>query len=162
MEGRELDVKVAEALGLELVGLVPAYRDPEGGGWCVGSRDDDMQPAYVRHCDCDIRNDLIIEGNEDDPWLAQSYKGHMLCCLDVVPFYKEDIAEAMMLFDWLAARGLVRLCNGDGDSKDCDFCPTASIWPEEKELQIAHVTADMWSEVICKTFLTAKEIVCPT
>ena len=94
---RELDGRVAEAEGFELIGLVPAYRDPENGRWCVGYGDGDMQPACIRHCDCDIRNDLILEGYEDDPWLAQSYKGHMLCCFDVVPFYSTDISIAWML-----------------------------------------------------------------
>ena len=158
---RELDAKVVEVLGFELVGLVPAYRNPEGGSWQVGICDDDVQPAYVRHCDCDIRDDLILKGYEDDPWLAQSYKGHMLCCLDVVPFYSEDIAEDLELFDWLAERGLVRLSNGDGDSKDCDFSPT--VWPYAKaELHSAHVTADTWAEAISRAFLTANGIECAT
>lgn len=39
------------------------------------------------------------------------------------PGYAWDIAAAWDVYEWLAERGTVRVSNGDGDSKNCDFLP---------------------------------------
>ena len=70
-----------------------------------------------------------------------------------VPCYGDHIEAAMGLFDWMAERGLIRLCNGDGDSKDCDFSPMAdSVW-HGTTLQNAHVSRDTWAKAIRAAFL---------
>ena len=163
---RELDAKVAGAEGFEVVGLVPAYRDPERGGWCVGQWDDDLQPAFVQHCDCDIRDSLIIEGDEDSPWLAQSYKGHMLCCLEVVPFYSADLTDAWYLVEHMHKQGYwcqMRTPFGKGEESDgywAGFTPyLTSGWngiPDNWRC------GDSMPQAICRAFLAAKEAECPT
>jgi len=155
---RELDVKMAEALGLDVLGYELAHPDPECGDWCVGEWEgrDEQQPVYVRHCDCDIRNDLILEGYEDDPWLAQSHEGHMLCCLDVVPFYSTDIATAWGLVEWVKERyaGFSLHTRPSGKWMAHVFAPgTIEAWDGE---------ADTAPEAICLAFLAAKEAQCAT
>ena len=127
---RELDVKVAKALGCKV--MQSAYM--------IGGRQ-----VHYPACTCP---------NEDHA--DQHSYG-----LRAVKEYSTDIAAAFPLFEWLAARGIVRLSNGDGDSMGCDFFPTASIWPGADELKVAHVTADTWCGVICKAFLAANGVECP-
>ena len=164
---RELDVKMAEALGLDVLGYELAHPDPECGDWCVGEWEgrDEQQPVYVRHCDCDIRNDLILEGYEDDPWLAQSHEGHMLCCLDVVPFYSTDIATAWGLVEKMVAEGgcpaLVFDDNGHWALAGGGWQTVPMGENPEDVMTTFIIEASKWadsaSEAICKEFLATYE-----
>lgn len=110
---RELDAKVAEALGCTVA-------------W---KQRPDMEP--VAFCTC---------GRHGTPILRR---------------YSTDITAAIPLFGWLAGRGLVRLCNGDGDSKDCDFTPDGFPYPD---LRRAHISADTWAGAISLAFVVANGI----
>lgn len=65
--------------------------------------------------------------------------------------FTDDISLAWQVYAWLESRGLVRVSNGDGDSKDCDFTPN------DTQLKSAHVSADSYELAICLAALKAIE-----
>lgn len=71
----------------------------------------------------------------------------------LVPLYSTSWNAAKEPLDWLAARGIVRLSNGDGDSRDCDF-----IADGFSELRCAHVTAETWPKAISEAIEAAKGV----
>ena len=139
---RELDERAAEALGLELVGLVSVYRDPDCGYWCVGFWGDELRPAYVSHCVCDILDEV------DDHEVVAG--GHVRSCLEVVPCYSEDIVVAWGLVETMI-KGTAWECylTHQFDGWDCAF-----ERPDEPPTE-AH--GDTAPEAICLAFLAVKE-----
>jgi len=113
---RELDVRVARALGLDV-------------------------------CQCKVGS-AVSQGN-------RLVCANWSCGKPISRAYSSFIAAAIPLFDWLAERGLVRLSNGDGDSKDCDFSPDGFLYPD---LRCARVSVDTWARAICLAFLVANGI----
>jgi hypothetical protein len=67
------------------------------------------------------------------------------------------IEQAWQVYEWLESRGLVRVCNGDGDSKDCDFTPlqTRNHPSGEYCLESAHGSAESYPMAICLAALKA-------
>ena len=82
--------------------------------------------------------------SEDGEWLRET-EYH-----DWPAHYGMSIFDAMMLFDWMAERGWVKLSNGDWASKVCDFIPHKAVGPHD-----AHVSGDTWAEAIRGAFLVA-------
>ena len=85
---RELDARVATALGLDVVGEGWAYPDPEEDYWhptSDGHSGMEMQPLFVAHCMCKLRANEGI-----DEWTPPKMLGHYPGCLEVVAFYSED------------------------------------------------------------------------
>lgn len=109
----------------------------------------------------DVKGNLLTCRYVDGDWQIPSgtQGGHIS-----PPNYSTDIGAAMLAFMWLAERGIVRLSNGDGDSYDCNFLPTA--FPPD-DLKIAHSFVDKfnwqgteeeaWAYTICLAALAAVE-----
>lgn len=112
MDNRELDVRVAEALGLEVVGEAYCW-NPDGGGcticdWLEDHIEGDywgggIRPVYVDHCVC--------EWMETDPINAERLEyqtkrfGHYKQCLGMVQFYSTDWGAAGPLLEHLRENG---------------------------------------------------------
>lgn len=73
------------------------------------------------------------------------------------PNFSTDIAPSWSLFEWLAARGIVRVSNGDGDSLDVDFTPHS-----DNLLRCANVSADTLPRALCLATLEAVSNTMPT
>jgi len=98
MTNEELRITIARAKGLEVIENVPAYRDPECGGWQIpyDGDADHVQPAYVHCCFC--KGEPRLSGDVE-------YNGHLACCLEVLPDWPSDIALAWELLEDLIAKG---------------------------------------------------------
>jgi len=135
---RELDDRVAKALGYEVMGWEPSRPDPEAPTWYVWSWADEKHPVYLAHCICDI----VDEWDEEEILSCGHYAG----CLEVVPFYSTDIAAAWELVEMAAGRGWVvtvrQMRRGKAKVRiGLPFSAEASTAPE----------------AICKAFLAWKE-----
>lgn len=86
---RELDVKIAKAKGLDVVGELQAYCHNDRWNFYPDVCDDslEIQPVYVLHCQC-LENDC-----------QDKYFNHSLSCFDVVPFWSSDLNKAFELVD---------------------------------------------------------------
>lgn len=75
----------------------------------------------------------------------------------MLPEFSTDISDAWQVYEWLESRGLVTVCNGDGDSKDCDFTPLQTWNHPSGEfcLESAHVSAESYPMAICLAALKA-------
>lgn len=153
---RELDVQVAEALGLEVPGLVPACRDPEiPGRWNVDTRSGqwgEMQPGYIRNCCCDLYPDGVWPDFPEDA--IQYYHGHTWFCYDIVSFYSEDIAMAMTLESQMSHFILHRLA--------LNLWQCGSAWCGNWGMHSGNECGCVWdegeiaAEAICLAFLAAR------
>jgi len=99
---RELDAAVAEALGLGVLGEGWAYPDPEVHGWWHPTSHEHsgnvLHPLYLAHCVC--ADHALWAQPVPDKML-----GHYPGCLEVVPFYSEDIDPARTMEHWIAEHG---------------------------------------------------------
>ncbi len=95
---RELDVKIAKAKGLVVVGETECARHPENtieiylnpgytGNWFIG-----VHPVYVDDCVCDLYDNGRIPGLSKEK-IGEHYRG----CLAIVPFWSSDLNTAMEL-----------------------------------------------------------------
>ncbi len=131
--GRELDALIAE----KVFGISPIT-------WrrYANTADDDFDVSELRGPWRDVPV-KIVECEQTD-------EGAAPFGTDWIEHYRTDIAAAMKVFFWLADRGIVRLSNGDGDSKDCDFIPT-----KISGLKTSHVSSSKWGMAICLAALRA-------
>ena len=153
---RELDARVARALGLDVVGEGRCQKY-EHGEWGVSTGWPKevtpawpIRPIYVAHCVCDL---------EDFDGMPMF--GHFWGCLDVVSEYSTDIAAAWQVVEWMCERGYwceMRTPFGTGDHNDgywCGFTPhLTSGWngvPDD------WTSAPTLPEAICLSFLAAME-----
>ena len=102
---RGIDVLVAKAMGLDVLGETWASPDPDSSyRWNVlgelykGSHST-MQPVYLYRCSCDLERDPEFEE------LYSKALGHYTFCLNVVEFYSADIATARTMEDWIEEKG---------------------------------------------------------
>lgn len=94
---RQLDLIIADLLGLEVLGEAPCYPDYGSSiGWSVSyDGKGTMQFVYLNRCCCDDPLDSEIK-----------YLGHVASCLGVVPMYHKH--------DTLARRALEQICDRHG------------------------------------------------
>jgi hypothetical protein len=134
MNKRELDVKIAQLLGLEILGEAQCYIMPDAGYQvvaCDGSGNA-MQPVYLNNCFC------------DDPLEGEArVLGHLISCLEVVPFYSSDCN--------LAVAALERVCDERGLTPDLNRPHGnwfAGLWHDGRQISTA-LDASL-SLAICK------------
>ena len=87
MTNRQLDIAVAQLLGLDVLGEAPCLPGYTGNTWDVSydgiGESIQMQLVYLRGCSC------FCEEPGD-----KKYFGHIAGCLEVVPFYHLDHEQA--------------------------------------------------------------------
>lgn len=98
MSEREIDARVARALGLAVVGEAWCGRYPDDAFWYVRYEQEsypgaEQHPVYLARCVCHLEPDCL----EDEPEIY----GHRPGCLEVVPHYSTDIRVACLLWDAL-------------------------------------------------------------
>jgi hypothetical protein len=143
---RKLDIQIAKAKGLDVVGELYAWQD-EYGQWKMGNNGhpSNLHPVYVKRCLCDLydKDDAIQEEVERE-WSIKVF-GHYEYCLNVVPFWSSDLNTAWQLVDEMIDSGLVvsvegdlgYWCTGYGDMSAC----------------LSYVEGDTPQESICKAYL---------
>lgn len=104
--GPALDAAVARVLGLEVLGTVACYGDPECDryvipydGYYTGIGAVECQ-VYLAHCVCEFREE----------WDAD-YFGHIAGCLEIVAGYSKDVTAAMELAGWVFAHTNYEYCS---------------------------------------------------
>lgn len=152
---RELDEQVAEVMGFELMGWENAEPDPEiPGEWSVYPFGREKQPTYLKRCNCDL-----IDECADSCDLEPLACGHIHWCLEVVPFYSEDIAAAWIVFQYAYKHGVHMhiFTEGEGEfsvSARVPYCDCGNT--EELGYELVR-SIDKIPEAICRAFLAAKE-----
>lgn len=71
------------------------------------------------------------------------------------PRFSTDIKAAWQVYEFLEARGIIRVGNGDGDSKDVDFIADSPLIFGGDRLINAHITAESYPLAICLAALKA-------
>ena len=87
-----------------------------------------------------IRN-LLPPGFVGSNWSAVARRG--------APPYSTEIGAAWKVVEKLSEHCIVRISNGDGDSRDCDILPFSADGPYTP----AHVSAETWELAICRAAL---------
>jgi len=78
---------------------------------------------------------IVIEtddcNGEDNYWLSEDGQHVYLQAGQwekALPFYSTDASDNWILLNMLNQKGIISICNGDGDSWDVDFHPYASLF----------------------------------
>lgn len=72
------------------------------------------------------------------------------------PHYSTDDGDAMEVFNWMSKRGHAVLCNGDGDSFDCDWMPYTTLLRKSKYVRIRAMDGydcESYAHAICAALL---------
>lgn len=146
--GRELDARVATALGLDVVGEAWAWESWDGPGWFVEDSEwvgRSLQPVWLAHCVCELYAD-----EEPDEWTPTKMLGHYPGCLEVVAFYCDRIEVARAMEDWIEEHNLQLQYADAMDTvlHDQGYMPTSG---EDYTWTILHATP----EQRCRAFLAA-------
>ena len=153
LAGLEMDVAVARALGLDVLGVIGVFPNPvcEGRfiiGFKVGGNV--PRPIYLDDCICEFR-----EPNDRD------YFCHHAGCLKVVRQYSTDIAAAWDLIDVMGSEGLILYpLDVSSDNLDETWC-ARFVTGDEPEVQPWEAgwsgRGDSAAVAICRAFLKAKQ-----
>jgi len=152
-----LDAACAKALGWKVAWLRcrPSYDhlgfevNVKSQGRPYECSSDVMLPCYVFHCMCPPRpGDITVNG-------------HSIYCYRVVPEWSSRIEHAWELIHVLETAGqgenIIRITNGDGDSRDIDFIPRTRSLQSISYTMHGNHRYD-WPIAICRAFLLAHSI----
>lgn len=126
--GRELDALVAEK--------VMGWRNCSVSEDSIADKNGEWHKMYIKYG--------IGEPPDLDQscWYTQKF----------IPLFSNNITAVWEVVEKLSEHCIVRISNGDGDSRDCDILPFVI-----DTYNLGHASADAWALAICRAALKAVE-----